>query len=365
MGDQMKRLVTTFAVLAGLALVHTGGSAWADFSAADVYRNSASAVVAIFGFDSKGAGSSGTGTVITADGMILTNNHVIFDPNTKAPYSNIRVFFKPARITGDVRKDLKDGYSIRVVARDSGYDLAVLQVLGAPRNLAVLPVGDSEVIEIGESVAAIGHPGGGGLWTLTTGTISSTRMDGTREVFQTDAAINPGNSGGPLIDQYSRLIGVNTFVRRVNAQGLPLEGLNYSLRSKLARRWLAKQGVPVALASRPAAAPSAPTPSPQVEPQPRQPEPSAEPSQPTPRRPEPIVTLEPEPTIPTEPEPSREPSPQPDPSDDAPRSFKGPDGETMFGVPNRKFDFDGAGKIVYKQAVKHADDAFDELDASF
>jgi hypothetical protein len=221
-------------------------------------------------------------------------------------------------------------------------------------------VGNSEVVEIGESVAAIGHPGGGGLWTLTTGTISSTRMDGAREVFQTDAAINPGNSGGPLIDGHSHLIGVNTFVRRVNAQGLPLEGLNYSLRSKLARGWLTKQGVAVAVVKRPAAAPVTPAPIQQAEPQPHKPQPVVEPAEPAPSRPEPTVTLEPE----KRPEPVT-PQPQPEPSDSSPRSFEGPNGEAMFGVPNREFDFKGASKVVYEQAVKHAEDAFDELDGSF
>jgi serine protease Do len=353
MGDQMKRFAVSLAVLAPVILLQVGGSARADFSAADVYRRSAPAVVAIFGFDSQGAGSSGTGSVITSNGMILTNDHVVYDPKTKAPYANIRLFFKPDRITGDVRKDLVDAYSVRVVARDQELDLAVLQVLGAPRDLEVLPLGNSEVVQIGESVAAIGHPGGGGLWTLTTGTISSTRVDGARAVFQTDTAINPGNSGGPLIDEYAHLIGVNTFVRRVNAQGLPLEGLNYSLRSKLARSWLEKHGVRVAVAPRPVGEPSAPAP--RVEPPPVQPEPTV-----IPGPAEPI-----QPVSPDEPEPVVAPPPQPGASEDAPRAFEGPNGETMYGVPNRKFDFEGAGKVVYQQSVKHAKDAFDELDQSF
>ncbi len=94
MGDQMKRFAVSLAVLAPVILLQVGGSAWADFSAADVYRRSAPAVVAIFGFDSQGAGSSGTGSVITSDGMILTNDHVVYDPKTKAPYANIRLFFE-------------------------------------------------------------------------------------------------------------------------------------------------------------------------------------------------------------------------------------------------------------------------------
>ena len=66
------------------------------FSASTVYRNTASSVVLIFGFEDSGAGSSGTGSILTRDGLILTNNHVIYDAASKRPYDNIRVFFKPA-----------------------------------------------------------------------------------------------------------------------------------------------------------------------------------------------------------------------------------------------------------------------------
>ena len=139
----------------------------ADFSAASVYRDASPAVVVVFAYDAKGDGTSGTGSLVSRDGMILTNNHVIMNPKTKKPYVNIRVFFKPARITGDTEVDLKEPYSIRVVARDETLDLAVIQVQNAPRNIPVLQLGDSETVDVGSSVAAIGHPGGGGLWTLT------------------------------------------------------------------------------------------------------------------------------------------------------------------------------------------------------
>lgn len=120
-----------------------------------------------------------------------------------------------------------------------------MKVEGIPPIASVISFGDSEATEIGSPVAAIGHPGGGGLWTLTTGTISSIRSEGKRQVFQTDTAINPGNSGGPLLDGNASLIGLNTYVKRVNSQGMPLEGLNYSLRSSLAERWLHGLGVQV------------------------------------------------------------------------------------------------------------------------
>ncbi|MEM9177858.1 MAG: serine protease, partial [Myxococcota bacterium] len=204
------------------------------FSAANVYREAASSVVLIFGFEDSGAGSSGTGSILTRDGLVLTNNHVIARGESGKLYSNLVVYFKPNPISGDNTKDLKKPFLVDVVARDADLDLALLRVKNPPSGLRPLPIGNSEEVDIGENVAAIGHPGGGGLWTLTTGTVSSKRRDQKRDIFQTDTAINPGNSGGPLLDEYARLVGVNTFVRRVNEQGLPLEGLNYSLRSSLA-----------------------------------------------------------------------------------------------------------------------------------
>ena len=206
--------------LFSLALIGAAGEAQA-FSASTVYRNSSSSVVLIFGFSDSGSGSSGTGSILTRDGLILTNNHVVANVKTGKLFPNLVVYFKPVPISGDNRKDLTTPFLVDVIARDPELDLALLRVKDAPSNLRPIEIADSDEVEIGESVAAIGHPGGGGLWTLTTGTISSKRQDKDRDIFQTDAAINPGNSGGPLIDENSRLIGVNTFVRRVNDQGLP------------------------------------------------------------------------------------------------------------------------------------------------
>ncbi len=315
-------------------------------------------MVVVFAYDANGDGTSGTGSLVRRDGMILTNNHVIMNPKTRKPYVNIRVFFKPTRITGDSKVDLKEPYSIRMVARDESLDLAVIQVQNAPRSVPILELGDSETVDIGSSVAAIGHPGGGGLWTLTTGTISSRRKDGDRDIFQTDAAINPGNSGGPLLDEHANLIGVNTFVRRVNAQGLPLEGLNYSLRSRLVQRWLGRQGVQVAVATpvQESMGPAATSPAPpRADPAPvPEPAPAA--------RPEPEVRTDPKPPAPVIPH-GRIKTPMPQP--DEPRAFKGPNGEEMYGIPQRDFSLMGAHAEIYEQAFKNANKAFDALDAEF
>ncbi len=350
--------------VAVLAFCGIASGAQAAFSAADVYRNASPSVVVIFGFDSAKNGASGTGSLVTSDGMVLTNNHVVTNAKTGKPYSSIRVFFKPARITGDVAVDLRESYPIRVVARDAELDLALIQVQGAPRGVPVLPLGDSERVDIGSSVAAIGHPGGGGLWTLTTGTVSSRRKDGKRDIFQTDAAINPGNSGGPLLDGNGHLIGVNTFVRRVNAQGLPLEGLNYSLRSSLVRQWLGQQGVGVSFAQA-VQQPGAPAPPPITRPAPPQivePDPEPEPPQ---ARPEPQAsTPSPSPSPGSSPAPSPSPSHSP-PTPDEPRAFKGPNGEEMYGIPQRDFSLMGAAGEVYQQAFENANKAFDSLDSEF
>jgi len=364
------------AIVAGLGIA----GAVQAFSPAEIYRNASDSVVLIFGFDDAGRGSSGTGSILTRDGLVLTNDHVIANAESGRLFPNLVVYFKPTPITGDNRKDLTEPHLVEVVARDPELDLALLRVKQPPPTLRPIAVGDSEEIDVGEPVAAIGHPGGGGLWTLTTGTVSSKRQDQARDIFQTDTAINPGNSGGPLLDEHARLIGVNTFVRRTNEQGLPLEGLNYSLRSALALEWVNRQGATrVAAISRSAAdrAPSAPppAPSPPMEPDPAPPraEPTPEPpaigSPSTPRRtgsgpsdPEPRST--PPPVERSDPgsSPRRAPAPESSPE---PRAFEGPGGETMYGVPNPDVDLDEAllrAREGYRELIERADQSVEEME---
>ena len=358
-------LLLSTASLFAPVLIGIAGDAQA-FSAANVYRNSSSSVVLIFGFSDSGAGSSGTGSIITRDGLVLTNNHVITNSDTGKLFPNLVVYFKPNPISGDNRKDLKTPFLVDVIARDPDLDLALLRVKDAPSDLRPVEMADSEEVEIGEFVAAIGHPGGGGLWTLTTGTISSKRRDSARDVFQTDAAINPGNSGGPLLDEYSRLVGVNTFVRRVNEQGLPLVGLNYSLRSSLAVAWINQQGVArvdmvsresVVAAASTSSTPTRPTspPAPQPEPVvPRDAEPTLETANSTPR-----AEPEPAPSTPVRPRADRPPPPEPEAQE-----FKGRDGETMYGVPNPTIDLHDAllhARRGYLALTERADDSVDEM----
>jgi S1-C subfamily serine protease len=144
---------------------------------------------------------AGSGSIIDTSGHILTNNHVIRD-STKLEVT------------------LSDGskWSAKFVGADPDNDLAVIKI-GAPKNkLAVIPMGDSSALKVGQKVLAIGNPFGLGQ-TLTTGIISSLgrsiRSEAgilIQDVIQTDAAINPGNSGGPLLDSTGKIIGINSAI---------------------------------------------------------------------------------------------------------------------------------------------------------
>jgi serine protease Do len=105
---------------------------------------------------------------------------------------------------------------------------------------------DSETTHIGDRVVAIGHPEQGGLWTLTTGTISSEfdNFNGVKgkHVFQTETGLNRGNSGGPLLNQQGQVIGINTAIARVAADGMPITSISFSLKSDVAKQWIAEQG---------------------------------------------------------------------------------------------------------------------------
>jgi S1-C subfamily serine protease len=140
----------------------------------------------------------GSGFVIDKDGHILTNYHVIADA-------------RQVEVTLHNRKKLK----ATIVGTDPGHDLAVIQIKSADLVPAVL--GDSQNLQVGQKVYAIGNPFGL-AGTMTRGIVSSIRPvrepNGTMidEAIQTDAAINPGNSGGPLMNWHGEVIGINTMI---------------------------------------------------------------------------------------------------------------------------------------------------------
>jgi len=356
-------------LVSGLLVIWLCGAAAAAgvLSAAGIYRDAADSVVLIFGLGEGSSGNSGTGSILTRGGLVLTNDHVIAHAGSGQPFSKLVVYFKPHPISGDNARDLSQPYLAQVVARDRALDLALIRVQSPPSDLRPLAVGDSEEVEIGEDVAAIGHPGGGGLWTLTTGTISSKRRDQARDIFQTDAAINPGNSGGPLLDAYARLVGVNTFVRRVNEQGLPLEGLNYSLRSAAALRWVNAQ-VETRIAMVPRGSDR-----PLVQPLPlKRPSvvsSSAALSEPLPPQRVPARGVEAAP-IPASPvSPSAVP-PATSPSVIQPemREFTASDGTRMYGVPNRENDLSASLRRVreaYSALSSRRDESVEEMERLF
>ena len=161
--------------------------------------------------------SLGSGVIINRDGYVLTNNHVIQGADA-------------------IKVSLKDGRSstATVIGTDPETDIALLKI--DLDNLPVITIGDSEQLEIGDVVLAIGNPFGVGQ-TVTMGIVSATGRTqlgiNTFENFiQTDAAINPGNSGGALVDAYGRLIGINTaiFSRSGGSQGV-----GFAIPSKMAK----------------------------------------------------------------------------------------------------------------------------------
>ena len=224
-------------------------------SAKEIYQKDAPSVVLILAGRPSGQGELGTGSVIDASGRVVTNAHVIVDDKTGQPFPSIRVYMKPAKITGDPKEDLANPISAKVARYDRALDLAVLELDRNPR-VPALNLGDDAGVETGDPVVAIGHPEQGGLWTLTQGVVSTVLADlggvQGKDAFQTDASINRGNSGGPLIDRSGTIIGINTSMARKAADGLTITSVNFSIKSSIARRWLYGDSRPAAAAAAPA-----------------------------------------------------------------------------------------------------------------
>ena len=245
MGARMKP------VWAGLCmgcLLWSGGASAKELSPRDIYEQASPAVVMVMGHpDSGKTGSAGTGSIIEADGLILTNAHVVIEERTGSPYPRLSVFLKPPRVTGDSRTDLSRMLRAKVVAYSTPLDLALLRVESPPVPLPTVAFSEATQGRIGDRVVAIGHPEQGGLWTLTTGVISAEvdNFNGVKgkNVFQTETGLNRGNSGGPLLDTDGHMIAVNTAIARLAADGLPITSISFSLKSSVAAQWLREQGV--------------------------------------------------------------------------------------------------------------------------
>jgi serine protease Do len=216
------------------------------FDPKKIYASASKSVALILCTANEGSGELGTGSVVDAGRRrILTNAHVVIRDATHEPWPVIHVYFKPAHMTGDSKQDMRDPVAGRVVAFDRALDLALVEVDSLPEGAAALALDDPRGVEVGDRVAAIGHPEQGGLWTLTTGVISTLVADvggvKGKNAFQTDTSINRGNSGGPLLDARGAIVGVNTSMARKAADGLAITSVNFALRSDVARQWMAAQ----------------------------------------------------------------------------------------------------------------------------
>ena len=162
--------------------------------------------------------SLGSGVIVSPDGYILTANHVVEGADK----------VKVALASGEKEFDAK------VIGNDPATDTAVLKVEG--KNLAAITIADSDKLEVGDVVLAVGNPFGVGQ-TVTMGIVSALGRGGFginnyEDFIQTDAAINMGNSGGPLVDAEGRLVGINAWI--ISGSG-GSQGLGFAVPSNMAR----------------------------------------------------------------------------------------------------------------------------------
>ena len=184
--------------------------------------------VNIFGQTSTSA-ATGSGFVLTQDGYIVTNYHVIEDAA------------KDSSVTVSVAFENGDKYDAKVVGGEKDNDVAVLKI--EAQGLTPVTLGDSDKLVVGESVYAIGNPLGELTFSFTDGMVSAldrlittssynanNQLETTTlNVLQTNAAINPGNSGGPLFDSYGNVIGIVSAKYTQSQSGVSAEGLGFAL----------------------------------------------------------------------------------------------------------------------------------------
>jgi serine protease Do len=163
--------------------------------------------------------NQGSGVIVSADGIILTSNHMVDGTNV------IRVTLHDRRL-----------FDAEIVGTDPQTDLAVIRLKGKVENLKPIPFGDSDSLRLAEVVLAIGNPFGFGH-TVTMGIVSAKGRNNVgltayEDFIQTDTAINPGNSGGALINLRGELVGINTAIATNTGQ---YEGVGFAIPSNMAR----------------------------------------------------------------------------------------------------------------------------------
>ena len=222
------------------------GSPSLAFTPKQIYQRTGPGVVFIFASEGSTSGSAGTGSIIREDGLVITNAHLFRKKGSSRLLSDISVYLKPNKLSGNHKKDLTRRYKGKIVAYDISLDLALVKMTGVDVPLAIVDFADSEKVVVGDQVYAIGHPEQGGLWSLTTGVISAYWQDyggvHGKNLFQTDASINRGNSGGPLLDEQGIMIGINSMIARKAADGLMITDVNFSIKSNVALKWLNRKG---------------------------------------------------------------------------------------------------------------------------
>ncbi len=186
----------------------------------EIYTRCSPAIVYIQARYPSGRGSAGSGVVMTGDGYIITNAHVI------AGAQQAQVVFQDNTVMEAV-----------LVGAHADYDLAVLKVEGT--NLPCAPFASSAQLSVGDAVVALGNPLGSRLrGTMTEGIVSaidrSVDMDGvTMSLIQTTAALNPGNSGGALINDRGQVVGITTM--KMMSRYDTIEGLGFAVPTRLAK----------------------------------------------------------------------------------------------------------------------------------
>ena len=176
--------------------------------------------VNIFGQTTTSA-ASGSGFVLTEDGYIVTNYHVIEDAAEDSSV-DIKVTFASG-----------DKYTAKLVGGEKDNDVAVLKIEAT--GLTPVTLGDSDKLVVGEAVYASGNPLGELTFTYTNGMVSaldrliSTGDNVTLNMLQTNCDINPGNSGGPLFDSYGNVIGITTAKYTQSSSGVSAEGLGFAI----------------------------------------------------------------------------------------------------------------------------------------
>ena len=192
-------------------------------SDAEVYAANVNSVVSINTTGTSGTNvfgqrvqtaSAGSGFILTADGFIVTNNHVIEGADT----------VKVTLYNGDT-------YEAKVIGRDEDYDIGVIKI--EAQDLPAVTLGDSSSLNVGDHVLAIGNPLGELTFSMSGGMVSSVNrainVDGTPfNMIQTDTSINPGNSGGPLFNSYGEVVGIVS-AKYSSYSSESVEGLGFAI----------------------------------------------------------------------------------------------------------------------------------------